>query len=81
MVNLFFLSTIVVGKVGVPKQLVIEDLLSIPDEVRKAGLKLPLGIHSWCIFHLLCKHADSSFEQYENLGYKTFLLVGAIIWP
>ncbi|XP_057466157.1 inositol-tetrakisphosphate 1-kinase 4-like isoform X2 [Actinidia eriantha] len=30
------------GKVGVPKQLVIEDLLSIPDEVRKAGLKLPL---------------------------------------
>ncbi|GFZ16855.1 inositol 1,3,4-trisphosphate 5/6-kinase family protein [Actinidia rufa] len=31
------------GKVGVPKQLVIEDLLSIPDEVRKAGLKLPLG--------------------------------------
>ncbi|XP_058190496.1 inositol-tetrakisphosphate 1-kinase 3-like isoform X4 [Rhododendron vialii] len=32
------------GRVGVPRQLVItKDPLSVPDEVNKAGLKLPLG--------------------------------------
>lgn len=37
---------VIVGKVGVPRQMVItEDPLAIPDKVTKAGLKLPLGIY------------------------------------
>lgn len=51
----FWLLMIVVGRVGVPRQLVItKDPLSVPDEVNKAGLKLPLGIPSqlmhFCIY-------------------------------
>lgn len=42
-----WLFTILLGKVGVPRQLVIvKDPSSIPYEVTKAGLKLPLGMLS-----------------------------------
>ncbi|OMO63406.1 Inositol-tetrakisphosphate 1-kinase [Corchorus olitorius] len=37
------MAIVIAGKVGVPRQMVItKDQLSIPDEVTKAGLKLPL---------------------------------------
>ena len=43
--------TVVLGKVGVPRQLVIKkDPSSIPYEVNKAGLKLPLGM--FCFFFI-----------------------------
>lgn len=41
------------GKVGVPRQLVINrDASSIPDAVAKSGLTLPLGKHMYDLQHL-----------------------------
>jgi len=44
------------GKVSIPRQLVItkeKDPSSIPYEVTKAGMKLPLGMYLWDASNLL----------------------------
>lgn len=73
--NVFSMFICCAGKVGIPKQLVIKkDPSSIPDEVSKAGLRLPIGT-STCYPTTVSMSAKINHIGYDWAFNYTFIII------